>query len=93
MTKRFDVIAFHFLLGPHIGSNREEAQDMVDGYAVGTTVEVYYDPQDPAVSVLQPGASYTNIFGPCGQKSEPTVSHIDFRSGTPVDGTKSLPMT
>ena len=60
-----DVIAFHSLSGPRVGgSNRADVQEMADGYAVGTTVEVYYDPQDPAVSVLQPGASYTNIFGP-----------------------------
>jgi len=60
-----DVIAFHSLSGPRVGgNNRADVQEMADSYAAGTTVEVYYDPQDPAVSVLQPGASYTNIFGP-----------------------------
>lgn len=59
-----NVIAFHSLSGPHVGSNRDEAQKFADQYEEGAAVDVYYDPQDPSICVLQPGASYTSAFGP-----------------------------
>ena len=43
-------------------SNRSMAQDAVNQYPVNGEVVVYYDPQDPAIAVLQPGAFKMSYF-------------------------------
>ena len=50
-------------------SNRRRHQETVDRYPVGSRVTVYYDPDNPATGVLEPGATFDSaflvIFGGC----------------------------
>ncbi len=36
-------------------STKKDAEDRIKSYQVGQTVQVYYDPNDPQMSVLEPG--------------------------------------
>ena len=45
-----------------IGSSRNTAMSLVDKYSVGKSVSVYYNPESPDISVLEPG--------------DPPISHI-----------------
>ncbi len=40
----------------HEAFTLQEASQVLDGYYPGALVEVYYDPEDPAYSLLRPGA-------------------------------------
>lgn len=42
--------------GDFHSTNREQFQRIVNDYPLGKDVKVYYDPDDPVVAVLQPGA-------------------------------------
>jgi len=52
------------VLGFHSGSSRfgVSVQSIVAGYAVGTPVTVYHDPDNPRQSVLEPGTG--GVFSP-----------------------------
>jgi hypothetical protein len=43
--------------GENSYGNRRKAQDIAAGYPVGKSVTVYFDPESPARSVLEPGVS------------------------------------
>jgi len=43
--------------GENSYSSRRKAEGITSGYPVGKEVTVYYDPQDPGRSVLEPGVS------------------------------------
>ncbi|MCA9013896.1 MAG: DUF3592 domain-containing protein [Planctomycetaceae bacterium] len=43
-------------------SNKSLAQDTVKKYPVKKQVDVYYDPQDPAIAVLEPGVFKLTYF-------------------------------
>lgn len=50
--------------GPHIGSGKKEAEEILARYPVGKTVDIYYDPDDPARATLETGISAGNFFVP-----------------------------
>jgi len=45
--------------GEYSSSNRAHAQGIVSRYPAGKTVQVYYDPNDPEVAVLESGTSWS----------------------------------
>ena len=45
-------------------SNRQIAENLVGKYKPGDEVQVYYDPDDPKDSVLEPGISFGMILMP-----------------------------
>ena len=51
--------------GGYSSSDRSDAQDTVNRYPVNKQVEVYYQPDDPANAVLEPGAVFSSyaIYG------------------------------
>lgn len=48
--------------GEYASSNPNFAQQIVNRYPKGKRVEVHYDPQQPEVAVLEPGASWSSFF-------------------------------
>lgn len=48
--------------GDYSSSNRSDAQQTVSKYPAGQTVDVYYQPDDPANAVLEPGAKFTSYL-------------------------------
>ncbi len=48
--------------GDNSYDDQQEAQEILDRYPVGQGVQVYYDPDAPGRSVLEPGASARSYF-------------------------------
>lgn len=44
--------------GEYSSSNRRRAEKIVGQYRPGSQVQVYYNPEDPGVAVLEPGTSW-----------------------------------
>ncbi len=41
---------------------KSQQQDVVDKYPVGSTVKVFYDPENPEFAILEPGITSTNYI-------------------------------
>lgn len=48
--------------GSYSGSNITKAKELVNEFPVGTTVDVYYDPDVPESAALKPGVSGNNLL-------------------------------
>ncbi|MBK7449908.1 MAG: DUF3592 domain-containing protein [Anaerolineales bacterium] len=51
------LVCERFAFNDHLisTSTKKDAEDRIKSYQVGQTVQVYYDPNDPQKSVLEPG--------------------------------------
>lgn len=61
-TYQSDRIAFN---GARQYNSKSKAQTAIADYSAGNVVTVYYNPDDPAISVLQPGSSW-QAYRPLG---------------------------
>lgn len=59
MTYMNGTVAF----GDYSSSDPSHASGIVSRYPVGKSVKVYYDPDDPKTSVLEPGAGWSSFMG------------------------------
>lgn len=52
----------HRIRADDTGGDRDKAFDTINDFPVGSTVDVYYDPSDPASSVLRQGADPVAVW-------------------------------
>jgi hypothetical protein len=50
--------------GPHVGTGKREAENILARYPVGKLVDISYDPNDPGRATLETGVSAGNFFVP-----------------------------
>lgn len=55
-------LAGHRIRADDMGGDRDHAFDAINEYPVGSIVDVYYNPDDPGSSVLQPGADTRAVW-------------------------------
>ena len=50
--------------GPHVGTGKTQAENVLAQYPIDVQVDVHYDPRDPVRSTLETGVSTRNFFVP-----------------------------